>query len=114
MNTKSTSLALAIFMMGLIGNAVGQAPKVATPVQAEDTMPTPKVLIFDVNENLLDLAPLKTSVGKSLRGREDLLPLWFSTMLHYSLVETLSGEYHSFGEIGTAALMIAAVKAAAR
>lgn len=108
MNTKSTSLALAIFMMGLIGNAIGQAPKVATPVQAEKTMPTPKVLIFDVNETLLDLAPLKTSVGKSLRGREDLLPLWFSTMLHYSLVETLSGEYHSFGEIGTAALMMVA------
>lgn len=108
MNTKTTSLALAIFMMGLIGNAVGQAPKVATPVQAGKTMPTPKVLIFDVNETLLDLAPLKTSVGKSLRGREDLLPLWFSTMLHYSLVETLSGEYHSFGEIGTAALMMVA------
>ncbi|EMI22639.1 cryptic haloacid dehalogenase 1 [Rhodopirellula maiorica SM1] len=29
-------------------------------------------------------------------------------MLHYSLVETLSGEYHSFGEIGTAALMMVA------
>lgn len=95
-------------MMGLIGNAVGQATKVATPVQAEKIMPTPKVPIFDVNETLLDLAPLKTSIGKSLAGREDLLPLWFSTMLHYSLVETLSGEYHSFGEIGTAALMMVA------
>ncbi|WP_372717943.1 haloacid dehalogenase type II [Novipirellula sp.] len=71
-------------------------------------MPRPKVIIFDVNETLLDLAPLKTSVGKALGGREDLLPLWFSTMLHYSLVETLSGEYHSFGEIGTAALMMVA------
>jgi 2-haloacid dehalogenase len=29
-------------------------------------------------------------------------------MLHYSLVETLSGTYHSFGEIGTAALMMVA------
>ncbi len=71
-------------------------------------LPAPKVLIFDVNETLLDLAPLKKSVGEALGGREDLLPLWFSTMLHYSLVETLSDNYHSFGEIGTAALMMVA------
>lgn len=71
-------------------------------------MPKPKVIIFDVNETLLDLAPLKLSVGKALGGREDLLPLWFSTMLHYSLVETLSDEYRSFGEIGAAALMMVA------
>ena len=71
-------------------------------------MPAPKAIIFDVNETLLSLAPLKVSVGEALGGREDLLPLWFSTMLHYSLVETLSGSYHSFGEIGTAALVMVA------
>lgn len=70
--------------------------------------PKPKVIVFDVNETLLDLAPLRSSVGKALGGREDLLPLWFSTMLHYSLVETLSGNYHNFGEIGTSALMMVA------
>ncbi|MDZ4848424.1 MAG: HAD-IA family hydrolase, partial [Pirellulaceae bacterium] len=37
-----------------------------------------------------------------------MLPLWFPTMVHYSLVETLSGHYHDFGEIGTAALMMVA------
>ncbi|MBT4499389.1 MAG: HAD hydrolase-like protein [Gemmatimonadetes bacterium] len=68
----------------------------------------PTVIIFDVNETLLDLAPLKLSVGKALGGREDLLPLWFSTMLHHSLVETLTKKYHSFGEIGAAALMMVA------
>ncbi len=73
-------------------------------------MPKPKIIIFDVNETLLDLAPLKVSVGKALNNREDLLPLWFSTMLHYSLVETLTGSYHSFGEIGTAALIMVAEK----
>ncbi|QEG21628.1 haloacid dehalogenase type II [Mariniblastus fucicola] len=75
---------------------------------SKETLPRPKVIIFDVNETLLDLAPLKSSVGKALNGREDLLPLWFSTMVHYSLVETLSDDYHSFGEIGTAALMMVA------
>ncbi|VGO20459.1 hypothetical protein SCARR_02522 [Pontiella sulfatireligans] len=42
-------------------------------------MPKPKVIIFDVNETLLDLAPLKVSAGKALGGREGLLTLWFST-----------------------------------
>ena len=68
----------------------------------------PKAIIFDVNETLLDLAPLRTSVGKALNGREDLLSLWFSTMLHYSLVDTLSNDYHDFGQIGAAALMMVA------
>lgn len=71
-------------------------------------MSKPRLIIFDVNETLLDLAPLQASVGRVLGGREDLLPLWFTTMLHYSLVETLTGEHHNFGEIGAAALMMVA------
>jgi len=74
----------------------------------ETPLRKPKLIIFDVNETLLDLAGLRTSVGRALDGREDLLPLWFSTMLHYSLVETVTGEHHSFGEIGTAALEMVA------
>ncbi|PKN54925.1 MAG: haloacid dehalogenase type II [Deltaproteobacteria bacterium HGW-Deltaproteobacteria-14] len=85
------------------------AARAAPPDGAQASpAPRPKVLIFDVNETLLDLAPLRASVGAALGGREDLLPLWFSTMLHYSLVETSSGEHHSFGEIGAAALMMVA------
>ena len=71
-------------------------------------MPKPQVIIFDVNETLLDLEPLKKSVANALGGREELVPLWFSQMLHYSLVETLSDHYHGFGEIGTASLMMVA------
>lgn len=71
-------------------------------------MPHPTIIIFDVNETLLDLSPLKASVSKALGGREELLPLWFSTLLHYSLVETLTENYRSFGSIGTAALLMVA------
>ncbi len=80
------------------------------PVKAEEnkiTEPT-KVIFFDVNETLLDLESMRKSVGGALGGREDLLPLWFSTMLHYSLVDTTTGRYHHFGEIGVAALMMVA------
>ncbi|WPJ98105.1 haloacid dehalogenase type II [Coraliomargarita algicola] len=71
-------------------------------------MVKPILILFDVNETLLDLSPLRSSVSRALNGRENLLPLWFSTMLHYSLVETLTNDFHSFGEIGAAALMMIA------
>jgi len=64
----------------------------------------PKVLFFDVNETLLDLTAMKESVALSLGGRDDLLALWFTTLLHYSLVETAAGQYHNFDVIGAAAL----------
>ncbi|MCC9643587.1 haloacid dehalogenase type II [Rhodopirellula sp. JC740] len=105
-------IAIALIVGALISAslAIAQTPDAASNqfTTSEDAMETPKLLIFDVNETLLDLAPLKTSAGKALGGREDLLPLWFSTMLHYSLVETLSDQYHDFGEIGTAALLMVA------
>jgi len=69
----------------------------------------PKVLFFDVNETLLDLTEMKGTVGTALHGRDDLLSLWFSTMLHYSLVTTAGGHYKPFGHIGAAALQMVAV-----
>jgi 2-haloacid dehalogenase len=69
-------------------------------------MKRPKVIFFDVNETLLDLNPLKKSVGAALGGREDLLPLWFTMMLHYSLVDTLTNNYRGFSQIGVAVLMM--------
>ena len=76
--------------------------------QESPTITEPKVILFDVNETLLDLKGLQASVGKALGGREDLLPLWFSTMLHHSLVDSATERYHNFGDIGVAALMMVA------
>lgn len=53
----------------------------------------PKVLFFDVNETLLDLSQVKAQVAEALEGRDDLLALWFTTMLQYSLVMTTRGQY---------------------
>ena len=66
----------------------------------------PKVLFFDVNETLLDLTQMKTQVGEALNGRDDLLSLWFTTMLQYSLVTSASGQYEHFGNIGAATLQM--------
>lgn len=69
--------------------------------------PTPSVLLFDVNETLLDIAPLKQSVSDILLDPH-AADLWFTTMLHYSLVMTVSGQYAPFPEIGAAALQMMA------
>ncbi|MFT5754012.1 MAG: 2-haloacid dehalogenase [Flavobacterium sp.] len=73
-----------------------------------ETKIRPKVLFFDVNETLLDLTQMKKYIAKPLDSREDLLSLWFTTMLQYSLVTSASGQYEHFGNIGAAALQMVA------
>ena len=70
----------------------------------------PKVLFFDVNETLLDLNSMKKSIGVALGSHPELMSLWFTTMLQYSLVTTVANQYHDFGTIGAAALMMVAHK----
>ena len=90
------------------------APHLAFSTSNEDAPETiavakrPKVLFFDVNETLLDLTAMKDSVSQVLGGRKDLLPLWFTTMLQYSLVSTVGNQYNDFGVIGAAALQMVA------
>ena len=71
-------------------------------------MARPEVIFFDVNETLLDLTPLKESVGETLGGRPELAPLWFTTLLQYSLVSTVADRYNNFDEIGAACLRMVA------
>lgn len=67
----------------------------------------PKVILFDVNETLLDITPVKQRIGDLLV--DTAAPdLWFSMMLHYSLVMSTSGQYASFTDIGSAALQMLA------
>ncbi|MGB3801120.1 MAG: haloacid dehalogenase type II [Lewinella sp.] len=70
----------------------------------------PKAIFFDVNETLLDLQPVKDSVAVALGGRRELVPLWFTTLLQYSLVMTVAGRYAGFGTIAAAALRMVAEK----
>ena len=51
-------------------------------------MARPRVILFDVNETLLDLRPVKEGIGKLLGGGPDAARLWFTTMLQYSLNRT--------------------------
>jgi 2-haloacid dehalogenase len=67
----------------------------------------PSIIVFDVNETLLDintLAPLFTRVF----GTQTVLREWFAQMVLYSQTMTLSGLYTPFGELGVGALRMTA------
>lgn len=100
---KNTSM---LALGGAVLPTMGLAKGSETKLEAKNERP--KVLFFDVNETLLDLTAMKDSVGKALGGRSDLLPLWFTTMLQYSLVSTVAQQYKDFGIIGSAALQMVA------
>ncbi len=61
------------------------------------------LLVFDVNETLLDLSPAKTRVN-DLVGNAHAFKGWFSLLLHYSCVETITDNPIAFGAIGKATL----------
>lgn len=93
----------------LLAAACSAVPSTRTAAEDSHMLDArPTVVFFDVNETLLDLTAMRASVGEALGGREDLLPLWFSTMLHHSLVDSATGRFHTFGEIGVAALLMVA------
>ncbi|MGI8616083.1 MAG: haloacid dehalogenase type II [Actinomycetota bacterium] len=62
-----------------------------------------KVLVFDVNETLLDLAVLRAPFDSAFG---DAAPLgeWFARLLHGSLVATVTDSYEDFASIGRRAL----------
>ena len=67
------------------------------------------VLVFDVNETLLSLDPIKIELEKVF-GPAPPVGEWFSRMLHGSLVANELDSYRSFAEIGVEALLTVAAK----
>jgi len=94
--------------LGAVVAAAATSAASAQDKKGGSAMTRPKVIFFDVNETLLDLKPLKESVGKALGDRPELVPLWFTTMLQYSLVTTVADRYSDFGVIGVACLQMVA------
>ncbi len=65
------------------------------------------LLLFDVNETLLNMQPLKQSVN-ALMKNEQAFKIWFGMLLHYSLVDNSIGLYHDFSEIAKDTIDMAA------
>jgi 2-haloacid dehalogenase len=69
-----------------------------------------RILVFDVNETLLDIDALTPHFTR-LFGERSVVREWFSTVLHYSNVASLAGPYEDFSAIAGASLdMIAAAR----
>lgn len=96
-----------IILLNIVLISLGQT-SAKTQDQKMEHITTPRVIFFDVNETLLDLEPLKKSVSNVLNNNSDLMKLWFTTMLQYSLVETATEQYHDFGQVGLASLLMVA------
>ncbi|HEY5731718.1 MAG TPA: haloacid dehalogenase type II [Anaerolineales bacterium] len=62
-----------------------------------------KLIVFDVNETLLDLKALDSKFEQFF-GNASVRTSWFGQVLRNSLVATITGRYDDFGKIAGAAL----------
>jgi 2-haloacid dehalogenase len=66
-----------------------------------------RVIVFDVNETLLDLKALDPHFRR-LFGSETVRGEWFRQVLMTAMTVTLTGHYHDFTKVGAAALTMVA------
>lgn len=65
------------------------------------------LIVFDVNETLLDMSALKNKIN-SLLGSTKGFRIWFGMLLHYTLVDNCTNNYHDFSAIANATLSMTA------
>lgn len=67
----------------------------------------PSIIVFDVNETLLDITTLEPLFDR-IFGDPRMLREWFAQLVLYSQTMTLSGLFTPFGELGIGALRMTA------
>jgi 2-haloacid dehalogenase len=72
-------------------------------MNSQDRLTTPSVLVFDVNETLIDIEYLAPLFGK-LFGDERVLREWFAQLVIYSMTATLAECYTDFFTLGEGVL----------
>jgi 2-haloacid dehalogenase len=68
-----------------------------------------RVIVFDVNETLLDLSALKPQFERVF-GDGEVLREWFGQMLQSALLSAVAGPYSDFGKVERAALAMVAAR----
>lgn len=66
-----------------------------------------KLIVFDVNETLLDLKSLDPHFER-IFSSASVRSVWFGQVLRNSLVATITGQYEDFGKIAASALTMTA------
>ena len=70
-------------------------------------MPTLPLLVFDVNETLMDLRTMEPIFERIFGDKKDMR-LWFANLVMYSVALTIAGSYAPFTDIGAAVLKMMA------
>ena len=70
-------------------------------------MTTPSLIVFDVNETLLDLRTMEP-IFERIFGETNAMRLWFANLVLYSTALTLAGSYIPFTDIGAAVMKMMA------
>jgi 2-haloacid dehalogenase len=65
------------------------------------------LIVFDVNETLLDLTTMEPIFARVF-GRKDAMRLWFANLILYSAALTVAGCYVPFTDIGSAVMKMMA------
>jgi 2-haloacid dehalogenase len=71
------------------------------------TMPALPLIVFDVNETLLDLRTMEPTFERIFGDRKDMR-LWFANLIMYSAALTVAGCYVPFTDIGSAVMKMLA------
>src|SRR5271167_934374 len=70
-------------------------------------MNTLPLIVFDVNETLLDLTTMEPTFER-IFGDKGAMRLWFANLILYSAALTVAGRYVSFTDIGAAVMKMLA------
>jgi 2-haloacid dehalogenase len=70
-------------------------------------MPALPLIVFDVNETLLDLGTMEPTFER-IFGEKSAMRLWFANLIVYSAALTLAGCYVPFTDIGSAVMKMLA------
>src|SRR3569623_1930794 len=70
-------------------------------------MPKLPLIVFDVNETLLDLEAM-VPIFDRIIGEKGAIRLWFANLIMYSAALTVAGCYVHFTDIGAAAVKMLA------
>ena len=92
------SIAMVLICLGLIRKST--ASDIRIP---RSRLTTPSVLVFDVNETLIDIESIAPLFGE-LFGDERVLREWFGQLVMYSMTATLADCYVDFFTLGQGVL----------
>jgi 2-haloacid dehalogenase len=70
-------------------------------------MPALPLIVFDVNETLVDLRTMEPTFKRVFSDKADM-QLWFANLVMYSLALTLADSYVPFTDIGSAVMKMLA------